>query len=191
MYIIMLIGAPASGKTTCRHQLIKVAEERGMTAITVCKDDIREELFGNRADNSHNKEVYFEASRRMISCIKNRKCDVLILDSCHPKRKTRLDIMRAIKPNITKDDITCAVYFRYREEELVKRNNTRANIDERVPTAVVQGLYRCLETVSSTEGFDKYICISDDVAFNVSDILNKSKDTQPERRYIAFAANGV
>lgn len=190
MNVIMFVGAPGSGKTTFRYQLISAASDRGLTTTVICKDDLREELLGARSDNTRNKDIYFEANRRMIQCIKEQHSDILILDSCHHRRKARADILRIIKPNLKEDDIVSALYFPCIEEKLLDRNKTRPQQD-RVPESVVRGIHRGIECVSTLERFTQCICVSDDSIPDMDAILYGKQGIRKERRYVTLSVTGA
>lgn len=88
----MGIGLPGSGKTTA---LKPFAEEHSYTYIS--PDAIREELTGNAADQSKNREVWQEAYRRTTEAL--QKGETVVFDATFAKSNERKDFIGFVREN--------------------------------------------------------------------------------------------
>jgi predicted kinase len=141
---IIAIGAPGTGKTTVLKPL---AEQYGLVYIN--RDDIRQELWGDATDQSKNKEVWEEATRRTHAALSSGRS--VVLDSTFVelwKRKDALALVR--EAGATR---VIGVVADIDEEEAQRRNSLR---DRKVPAHVISWMYEQLEKESPQldEGFD-------------------------------------
>ena len=64
--IYLMIGVPASGKTTWAKEKLKELDN----AIYIGSDSIRLELWGNEQDQQHNRETFQEVFNRVAKAAK-------------------------------------------------------------------------------------------------------------------------
>ena len=110
--LFMLIGLPASGKTTCGKRLAEVED-----ALIVSSDEIRKELLGDVNDQTKNEQVFKEVENRIINGLKERN---VIYDATNINYKRRMAFLQKIK-NAEKIAFLIATPY----EECIERNNTR------------------------------------------------------------------
>ena len=138
--LIMLIGLPASGKSTWSSKYMECYKNTEL----VSSDSIREEVFGDINDQAHNEEVFNIVHKRVVSAIKNGK-DV-ILDATSLSRKRRIHFIKSI-PECEVRAIVFAIPF----EECCKRNAARKKV---VPQSAMERMYRSFQPPHYAEGFD-------------------------------------
>ena len=159
---IMLIGLPGSGKSYWSKKYI----QENPDTILVSSDSIREKVFGDVNDQSHNGEVFNIVHQRVVAAIKNGR-DV-ILDATNLSRKRRVGFLKSI-PDCLAEAIVFAIPFEF----CCKRNAAR---DRVVPQEVMDRMYRSFQPPHYAEGFDKIKYItSDSKKVSLEDILNKNK----------------
>ena len=138
---IMLMGAPASGKSTAAP---KIAAENN--AVILSTDKMRAELYG--AEHIQGNWIDIEAVLydRIKNAIKQNKN--IILDSTHFKKEYRAKIIK----NFSKCSEFSAYYFNYPFALIYSRNKHRAR---RVPFEVLAAMYEHLKNAPPTvaEGF--------------------------------------
>lgn len=66
---MMMIGVVASGKSTPAQNLKNMLTKMGQPTMIVSSDEIRETVFGDVNDQTHNDEVFKEVRRRINNCI--------------------------------------------------------------------------------------------------------------------------
>ena len=64
--LIMMVGISGSGKSTKAQELSKLYK-----ATIYSSDQLREELYGNVNDQTHNNEIFVELHKRIIQDLKN------------------------------------------------------------------------------------------------------------------------
>jgi predicted kinase len=138
--LIMLIGLPGSGKSYWSKKYI----QENPDTILVSSDSIREEVFGDVNDQSHNGEVFNIVHQRVVAAIKNER-DV-ILDATNLSRKRRIGFLKSI-PGCLAEAIVFAIPFEF----CCKRNAAR---DRVVPQEVMDRMYRSFQPPHYAEGFD-------------------------------------
>lgn len=90
--VIIGIGIPGSGKTTVLREF---AEKNGY--IYICPDDIREEMLGNAADQSKNREVWTQAKQRMSDFLAQGK--TVVFDATFTNFNGRKDFINFARAN--------------------------------------------------------------------------------------------
>ena len=138
--LIMLIGLPASGKSTWSSKYMECHENTEL----VSSDSIREEVFGDVNDQKHNGEVFNIIHKRVVAAIKSGK-DV-ILDATNLSRKRRIGFLKSI-PNCLAEAIVFAIPF----ELCCERNAARERV---VPQSAMEKMYRSFQPPHYAEGFD-------------------------------------
>lgn len=124
----MLMGLPASGKSTHAKEL----EETGEW-VRVNKDDIRKEYFPDWTFKNEKEVLYIEDSE-IIAELREGNSVVVDDTNFHPKHKERLE-------KIAKDEGAEfeVLFIDTPFEECIKRNKKRPNS---VPIEVIMGMYR-------------------------------------------------
>ena len=139
--IIMLIGAPASGKSTAAP---KIAAENN--AVILSTDKMRAELYGAEHIQGNWSDIEALLYKRIKNAIKADKN--IILDSTHFKKEYRAKIIK----NFAKYSEFSAYFFNYPFALIYSRNKYRAR---RVPFEVLAAMYEHLKNAPPllSEGF--------------------------------------
>lgn len=74
--LVMMVGLPASGKSTIAYNL---AKENNY--IVFSSDALREELYLDINDQTHNHELFVELHKRIKTALK--ECNNVIYDACN------------------------------------------------------------------------------------------------------------
>ena len=137
----MMIGAPASGKTTAAQ---KIAAKNN--ALILSTDKIRAELYGAENIQGYWPNIEALLYKRIKNAIKANKN--IILDSTYFKKEYRAKIIK----NFAKYSELSAYYFNYPFSVIYKRNKERARV---VPFEVLAAMYKELKTAPPllSEGF--------------------------------------
>lgn len=137
----MMIGAPASGKTTAAQ---KIAAKNN--ALILSTDKMRAELYGAEHIQGIWSEIEALLYKRIKNAIKANKN--IILDSTYFKKEYRAKIIK----NFAKYSELSAYYFNYPFSVIYKRNKKRARV---VPFEVLAAMYKELKTAPPllSEGF--------------------------------------
>lgn len=142
--MIMLVGLPASGKSTVAKEL----SDKGY--VVHSSDEIREELFGDVNDQSNNHKVFEELHDRIKRDLSN-EVDV-VYDATNLSRKRRVHFIKNELDNIECEKHCYLVLASY--NECIDRNKKR---EKKVPQNVIERMYKSFETPSKYEGFDEII----------------------------------
>jgi len=139
--IIMLIGAPASGKSTHAE---KLAAEHNAAVIST--DRIRAALYGDESIQGNWSDIEAILYKDIKNAINNKKN--IILDSTHYKKEYRAKIIK----NFSKYSEFSAYYFNYPFALIYSRNKHRPR---RVPFDVLTAIYSELSAAPPllSEGF--------------------------------------
>lgn len=140
VYFHMLVGCPASGKSTW-------AELSKNKAVVVSSDAIRGELYGDESVQKDHQRVFSIAKERIINALNQGK-DV-IFDATNITYKNRKNIMSEV--NKFEDVFKFCDIFAEPIEVLLERN---ANRERKVPEEVIERMMRNFEMPVYTEGFD-------------------------------------
>lgn len=149
----MLVGLPASGKTALANQM-----KGGYTKVH-SSDELRQELYGDVNDQTHNQELFVELHRR----IKQDLIDGydVIYDAANINKKRRIAFLQELK-NIICRKRCIVVMTPY--ERCVELNNLR---DRKVPESVIRNMLLNWQPPDYSEGWD-----SIEIHFN----MNKDED---------------
>lgn len=139
--IIVMCGLPCSGKSTISKEL---AEQYNATIFS--SDELREEMFGDINDQTHNQELFVELHRRIKECLRNGKS--ALYDACNINYKRRMVFLQELK-NIPCEKICVLMATPY--EECLKRNNER---ERKVPEHVIKRMYCSFNIPYWYEGWD-------------------------------------
>lgn len=139
--LIMMIGLPASGKTTYADKMV----EQGY--ISFSSDRLRIELLGDVSDMSHNRFIFHVLHTRLIKSLKEGKnC---VYDATNISRTNRMNFLDSIK------DVKCTkkcVAFDVPVEVCMERNKKR---DCQVPDEVYERMSMYFQLPTKDEGWDE------------------------------------
>lgn len=153
--LIFLIGLPAAGKSSyCESYKVLNPD-----VVIVSSDAIREEVFGDVNDQSHNQEVFNIVEKRCREALKANK--EVILDATNLNRKRRINFIK-VMPKCEVEAVVFAIPF----EVCCERNENRERV---VPMSAMERMYKSFQPPHYAEGIDKikYIRLGDfdDVAY--------------------------
>lgn len=158
---VMMVGLPGSGK-----DFIVEHELKGYVHIS--SDAIREEVFGDVNDQTHNTEVFQIMSRRTIEALREGKDCVYNATNLSAKRRMAFLHSIAHIPNVTKICILNAPPF-----ELVKERN--ASRERVVPEYVLDRMLKQFEIPHKSEGWNMiYIYGIDDNVDALNEIVDNA-----------------
>jgi predicted kinase len=148
--MFVLVGLPASGKSTVRDVLAKHLSKLGLAYTIVSPDDIRGELCnGDVTDQSRNKQVFELAHDRLNKNLKGGRS--VIFDATCVDLKTRRQLIRiADRSKAGK----VAVWMDTSLRVCKQRNSKR---DRVVPDFVFDKMKRKYKEPTIDEGFDSII----------------------------------
>lgn len=138
--LYMMIGLPASGKSTIAKELSKSED-----AIIVSSDEIRQE-FGDINDQSQNAKVFEEVEKRIKEGLLNKNVIYDATNINYKKRKAFLQ--RLNKMEVKKIAVLVATPY----EECLQRNAQRKR---KVPEEVIKRMYFNFYIPQYYEGFDE------------------------------------
>lgn len=138
--LIMLVGIPASGKSSYARQNYKDYK-------IYSSDELREKLFNDVNDQVHNNELFRYIHKNIIKDL--RDGNNVVYDATNIYSKNRRKFLSKLS------DIDCSkicVVFNVDVDKCKLRNSTR---ERKVPEEVIDKMYNKIETPSIDEGFDK------------------------------------
>lgn len=140
--IIMLIGVPASGKSTAAENISR----RENNAVILSTDKIRAALYGKESIQGYWPEIEAVLYKDIKNAITNKKN--IILDATHYKKEYRAKIIK----NFSKYSEFSAYYFNYPFNIVYDRNKNRGRV---VPFNVLAAMYSELRAAPPllSEGF--------------------------------------
>lgn len=141
--LIMLVGLPASGKSTIANEL-----KDYYNAIILSSDSIREELYGNASiQDDHNK--VFDTLHTRANELLNKGVNV-IYDATNINRKRRIHVIN----NVLTADEYIAYYINRSVTHCLTMNECRERV---VPNNVIINMYKSLQIPLESEGFNVVI----------------------------------
>ena len=140
--LIMLIGLPASGKTSFTKTLQFSYKNDDIEIIS--SDAIRKELFGSEEEQKYNNKVFEEVYKRARFSIQHKK--ITVIDATNLNRKRRINFIKTM-PKCKVEAVVFAIPF----EECCKRNAARERV---VPQEAMEKMYRSFQPPHYAEGFD-------------------------------------
>lgn len=139
--LFMMIGIPASGKTSLAEQI-----EKSEDAEIVSSDNIRKELYGDENIQGDSNEVFKIVENRIINGLKNNKN--MIYDATNINYKRRMAFLQKIrKLKVEKVAIMVATPY----EQCLIRNSQR---ERQVPEEVIKRMYFNFYVPQYFEGWD-------------------------------------
>lgn len=149
-FFIMLVGLPASGKST----YAKGIEENGIFAhgntldfSVFSSDEYRKKLFGNENSQDNNDLVFTTMHNDIIKAMNNN--ENIVYDACNISAKRRKEYLKSLKKY--KEYIFMCRVFATPYEECQRRNIKRKNS---IPSKVIKKMYINFEVPFYNEGWD-------------------------------------
>jgi|SRR5665213_608493 len=133
--LMLLIGAPGSGKSTVREQLVALYPDLKVLSM----DDRRKELTGDANNQSKNSEVFSWQQRELHKAMEARQNT--LIDATNSSRKLRRVLWDIARAN---GALCSAIYFDLPLATLHERNAAR---EKRVPDNVVERFYNTMQSV--------------------------------------------
>lgn len=137
----MLVGLPASGKSTLAKEL-KIAEK----AVIISSDSTRDELFGDVSNQDNNQKVFEEMNDRANKYLSEGVN--VIYDATNINRKRRIHLIN----NVIKADEYEVYYLSAPYYQCIQRNNKRTR---KVPENVIKNMYKSMHVPTLLEGWNK------------------------------------
>ncbi len=157
--VIILIGVPASGKSSLAEQMLRTsASSQQSSSLTygqtqlISPDRIREQLYGSAATQGNWAEVWTEIQQEFGNAARSQQS--VIYDATNYKREYRKDVI-AIAKEYGFKPIT-GIWLNVPLWICLSRNEIR---DRVVPEDVIIEMYRILTYTppSLSEGFDRIL----------------------------------
>ena len=139
--LFMMIGIPASGKTSLAEQIAKLED-----AEIVSSDSIRKELYGDENIQGDNNKVFRILQDRIVKGLKSNKN--MIYDATNISYKTRMAFLQRIR-KLEVEKIAIMVATPY--EQCLIRNSQRERL---VPEEVIKRMYYNFYVPQYFEGWD-------------------------------------
>lgn len=136
--LVMAVGVPGSGKSTAV----------GADMVHISSDKLREELFGDVNDQTHNSHVFNEMARRTIENLKNGNS--VYYDATNLSAKKRINFLNQLN-GISDLKKICWVFVPPREVCLLQ-NSSR---ERKVPEYVIDRMIRNFQPPHESEGWDE------------------------------------
>ena len=163
--LIMLIGLPASGKSTWAKNYVK--ENPGY--VIHSSDELRKEMYGDDYDAADNGKVFDELHKRIINDLETHS---VIYDATNLVKKRRVGFLKQICKHVYK---TCVIFLKTYEkclEDNLKRESP-------VPEDVITGMRKTFAPPMYHEGFDEIRVVQDDCK-DITDLLEMTREFDQE-----------
>lgn len=138
---ILVVGLPASGKSELGD---RIKEEKNVEIVS--SDSIREELFGDRKNQSDNKLVFRVMQERTLEYLAQGK-DVLY-DATNINSRRRKNLLECIPDDVYKR----CIYMSAGKQGCINRDKQR---EYSVGVEVIDRMYKSLQIPMYHEGWDK------------------------------------
>jgi len=158
--LIMLIGLPASGKSTCANQL----KEDGY--VIYSSDELMKELFGTVNEFSKNGKLFEELQKRIKNDLLNG--ENVVYDATNLNCKKRIHFIK----NVLKD-IDCnkkAVIIATPYNDCIDRDRKR---EKKVGSHVIEKFYKQFTMPNYQEGFDEIEIVYSKDEYSEFDVDNE------------------
>ena len=154
---IMTVGLPASGKDTLYHDVY----EDNFTMVS--SDDIREELYGDVNDQTHNVEVFDTMYKRTVALLSGGKN--VYYNATNLSQKRRIHLLNSLKARV--DFHSICIVFTLPFNECLIRNSMRKRV---VPSHAMGRMVRNFNPPSYCEGWDNILFYRDGEATDINRI---------------------
>lgn len=145
--LIVLVGLPASGKSTLAVELSKKEN-----AVILSSDSIREEILNDVNDQSNNTKVFEVMNNRAKKLLNQGK--TVIYDATNINRKRRIHLIK----NELKANENVVYYLNTSIFDCIHNDSQR---ERKVGYEVIDKMYRTLQIPTKLEGWDEVIFINE------------------------------
>lgn len=151
---LMLIGLPASGKSTFAKELIEGEDGAKRDDIRyLSSDKIREELYGDESVQTDPSKVFELMRIRTLDALKEGKH--VIYDATNISRKKRKGLLQQLPKEVVKTAV-------YMATDYGTAKNQNENRDRVVPQGVIDKMYKNFQIPIYSEGWDNIVFQYDD-----------------------------
>lgn len=147
--VIMMIGLSGSGKSTVAKE---IKEQVGERVTILSSDELRQSLFGDVNDQTHNEEVFSYIKKHTRSVLESDSNQVCVVDATNLSVKDRSWLFCQCGTN--KKGRKIAVLLPTIYDECLTRNSQRQRV---VPVSVIERQVRKFEIPFYEEGWDKIL----------------------------------
>lgn len=158
--VIILIGIPASGKSSLAEQMLRASSPAGQNSSSItygqtkliCPDRIRARLYGSDAIQGNWTEIWEQIHQEFTNAAKSQQS--VIYDATNYRREYRKEVINLAREHGFKT-IT-GIWLNVPLWICLSRNDHR---DRQVPEDIIVEMYRTLSysPPSLTEGFDRIL----------------------------------
>lgn len=147
--LYLMVGLPASGKSTKIHECQALLESLGMSVAVISRDKIRYDLVNGDKDQyfSKEKEVFRIYIEQINEAIDNNINDIF-LDATHISKASRKKVLRAIK---SRDRVNFVVIVMQTSIDNCKILNHRRHGFDLVPDTAIDDMYKRFEYPTAEE----------------------------------------
>jgi predicted kinase len=173
--LIMLVGLPASGKSTWAKAYVEANPEY----ILHSSDKLRREMYGDNFDDSDNNKVFEELHRRILEDLKTHS---VIYDATNLVKKRRVHFLKQVSKQVYK---TCVVFLKTYEKCL--EDNLKREIP--VPDEVITRMRKTFSPPMCHEGFNEIRVVQDDCK-DLNDLIDMTRDFDQENPHHTLTLYG-
>ena len=165
MEIRLLVGIPASGKTTFSHSMKSLCECTGESCEIISRDAIRKELIGEGEYFSKEKQVFNTFIKKINEAIDNR-IDTIIIDATHINKASRHKVLSRLT-NYEDYNLVIDVFL-IDLERAFERNSKRKGFAY-VPDPAIRNMYNSFEepSINGEEKLSQYNFSTIEVMYHV------------------------
>ena len=154
---IMLVGLPASGKSTIRNKILNEFIPNNNNFVVISRDDILEKHIANLGityresfgDQEFQDKINMEFDQLKTNSIGHN----VIIDLTNLSKKIRENNLQPYKTSDT-NYLYVAIVCKSSMKELLERNNAREETGRNIPIDVIMSMIERYEDPVISEGFD-------------------------------------
>lgn len=185
MFFEMYVGLPASGKDSYYNEY----DKDNPNVIMVSSDAIREEVFGDINDQTHNEKVFDIMYKRTIEAFQNGKS--VVYNATNLVQKRRIHLLSSLKAVAARNNWNIrwnCVLFVTLPTTCAERNLNR---DRTVPSSVMLRMLKRFQPPHKCEGWDNIVILNyhPDVAIPVESIVIYGPDQPHDNPHHSLSIN--
>lgn len=153
---IMMIGISGSGKSTLARDLVEAWDTSFGSVCIVSSDAIREELYGDEAEQGNATTVFGLMQARTLAALKSGQS--VIYDATNLSAARRVSLLTILRREIPERFQAVCIDVDTPFPECLERNANRNRV---VPTKVIRRMHLTKQTPTKDEGWDMILTDSD------------------------------